>query len=379
MLLGGICMKISKKLLTFIMALFVTVFAVAFSSTANAEDISYYSYTVKNSTATIKNVDSSISGDVIVPSVIDGYEVVAIADNAFLNCVNITSIEVPDSVTSIGKGAFNGVNNLESMTIPFVGSTATSSGINGILGYIFGYTTTETEGTVKQGYSTSTSTKYCYTYIPESLKSITVTGSNALPSYAFNNCANIETVVLSNATSIGSNAFDGCVSLKDFKFPSQLQKIGGYAFRNCVLFKEITVPDSVTSIGLGAFNGINNLESITLPFIGSTATSSDRQGIFGYIFDYEVSEIEGTVPQLYNYGSYSYCYIPQTLRKVTITTDATISSGAFSNCSFLTEINIPDTTTSIGGYAFYNCSNISDLDIPDTVTTIGSYAFYNCD
>ncbi|MBR2892937.1 MAG: leucine-rich repeat protein, partial [Clostridia bacterium] len=71
-------------------------------------------------------------------------------------------------------------------------------------------------------------------------------------------------------------------------------------------------------------------------------------------------------------------YIPQTLRKVTITTDTDIPAKAFYNCSFLTEINIPDTVTTIGKYAFYNCSGIVSLETTEHLTSIGSNAFSKC-
>ena len=55
-----------------------------------------------------------------------------------------------------------------------------------------------------------------------------------------------------------------------------------------------------------------------------------------------------------------------------------IRNWAFSGCSGLTSVTIPDSVTSIGEYAFYNCSGLTSVTIPDSVTSIGEYAFYNC-
>ena len=54
------------------------------------------------------------------------------------------------------------------------------------------------------------------------------------------------------------------------------------------------------------------------------------------------------------------------------------SRGVFANCTNFTEIDIPESVTSIGGYAFYGCSGLTKVTIPNSVTTIGTYAFYNC-
>ena len=55
-----------------------------------------------------------------------------------------------------------------------------------------------------------------------------------------------------------------------------------------------------------------------------------------------------------------------------------IGSSAFSGCTGLTSITIPDSVTSIGGEAFYKCTGLTSITIPDSVTSIAYCAFYKC-
>ena len=79
-------------------------------------------------------------------------------------------------------------------------------------------------------------------------------------------------------------------------------------------------------------------------------------------------------------------FIPTSLRRITITNDASIPYGAFSGCSFVESITFTKDIVSIGAYAFYNCSKLSYLSsetageftLSENVDTIGNYAFYGC-
>ncbi|MCI6770805.1 MAG: leucine-rich repeat domain-containing protein, partial [Oscillospiraceae bacterium] len=85
----------------------------------------YYTYTVSDGKATINHVDKSISGNIAIPSTLDGYPVTSIGDSAFRYCEILTSITIPDSVTCIGSDAFFYCTGLTSVTI---GDSVTSIG-----------------------------------------------------------------------------------------------------------------------------------------------------------------------------------------------------------------------------------------------------------
>lgn len=145
------------------------------------------------------------------------------------------------------------------------------------------------------------------------------------------------------------------------------------AFSGCSSLTSIVIPNSINSIGEGAFSGCSALKSITLPFVGSKIGAPDGSSYFGYIFG--IDSYIGGVRTDQNGLIY---YIPSSLKEVKITKGTSIGKYAFSGCSLLTSIEIPDTVISIDDYLFNNCSSLTSVIIPSNVTSIGSFAFYKC-
>ena len=90
---------------------------VALPNTASAATSGIYTYSISNGGATITRCSSSASGAIIIPSTLGGYPVVCIGDSAFAYCYSLTSITIPDSVTTIGESAFSSCESLTSVTI----------------------------------------------------------------------------------------------------------------------------------------------------------------------------------------------------------------------------------------------------------------------
>ena len=273
---------------------------------------------------------------------------------AFSGCSSLTSISIPNNVTSIGDYAFSGCSSLTSILIP---NNVTSIG-----------------------------------------------------DYAFSGCSSLTSLEIpSRVTSIGNYVFEGCSSLTSIDIPNGVTSIGNYAFSYCGL-TSVDIPSSVISIGRGAFSNCSSLASITLPFLGATKSGVDNTH-FGYIFgaryntgnfesmpanlksvtltggdyidDYAFFncsnltsiEIPSSVTSIGNY-TFSSC---GSLTSINIPSGVTsIGKSAFSGCSSLTSILIPNNITSIGDSAFSGCSSLTSLEIPSRVTSIGDYAFNEC-
>lgn len=197
----------------------------------------------------------------------------------------------------------------------------------------------------------------------------------------------INKVVIRNGIeNLSSGLFMGCEVLESITIPNSVTEIGDYVFKGCSNLKKLTIPDSVTKINQNAFFGCFYLTEITLPFIGTKRQSSDAtvQYPFGSVFrsSYNLGYTPTTTQYIYNSDTDSStvqkCYIPNALKKVTITDCDYIPVGAFRGCDKLTSIVIPNGVKSIGVSAFNGCTSLTSITIPNTVTSIGRAAFAAC-
>ena len=373
-------------------------FAEIFTPKSEAATSGYYTYTVSDGKATITDVDTSISGDVIIPSTLGGYSVTSIGVEAFLGCdslksitipdgvtsicdhafasTGLTSITIPDSVTSIDSCAFFYCEGLKSITIP---DSVTRIGIGAFdyckkLSDVY-YTGTETEWNAMSiglynEYLTGATIHYNYRGTPTESGTcgenliwefyeltgeliISGTGDIEFVSYSLPPWISyrllIKSVTISDGvTSICETAFLYCINLKNIIIPDSVTSIGGWAFEDCYSLTNITIPDSVTSMDYGVFKGCGNLTSIIIP--DSVTCISGRA--------------------FYGCDSLTSVKIPDS---VTI-----IGNEAFGNCYSLTNITIPDSVTTIESEAFRECKNLASISIPDSVTSIGYWAFLDC-
>ena len=205
------------------------------------------------------------------------------------------------------------------------------------------------------------------------LKSVTIPdGVTKIGSWSFYRCANLtEITIPSSVTSIDGYAFFQCTGLTSVTIPNGVSSIGYESFSSCTGLKSITIPGSLASIGGKAFSGCSGLTSITIqPGVTSIAdyAFADCTGVTSIILPSSVINIGG--------GAFFGC---TSLGSITIPNSVTcIGDNAFFGCSGLTSVVIPSSVTNIGGGAFFGCTRLGSITIPNSITSIGSNAFFGC-
>lgn len=324
--------------------------------TVSSYGVLTYVVNLDGTSCTITDCDETVTGTVVIPEKIDGYSVTTIGEGAFLNCQYLNRVEMPDSVTEVKMGAFARCMNMVSIRL--------SKNLTKIPITMFSECNALEQVIIPEGVkSIGRSAFYnCYSMkylvVPASVHTI---DSDSV----FYNCKELKT-----AGSIGSGcnyefgwsekfpdyAFAGCKELESIEFPLELQSIGMDTFNGCSGLKTLILPENVTTIGQSAFEGCTNISYIKMPVgitqIGRSAflncTSLITAGTYGSDSNYEFGWTDK------------------------------IPENAFSGCTKLTDIILPESITDIGDWAFYECKSLKEIDIPDYVTSIGDSVFGLC-
>ena len=337
--------------------------AILLPTTASAYDFEvdgiYYKVSGTNATVTYKTTDyNSYNGDIVIPESFthEGttYTVKAIgvqafydctdltsvsipntvtsigsvsAGKSFANCINLSSIEIPDNVSTIGRQSFANCTGLRSVTIGksvrslHTGNYYAFQGCNGITDLTWNAANCQDKG----GMGTT------------NIEQVTIGPEVVRLPNAFVKDSKIQHVDIPNSVrTIGSSAFEACVSLTNVNIPNSTTIVDTKAFFGCTGLTDLNIGNSVTTIGSQAFNGCTNLQRVNI---------SNLEAWCSYQFDRAED----------NPIYYAHCL--------------------YLNEQELTDLVIPNDVTTIGNYAFFDCSGLTSVTIPNTLTTIGLDAF----
>ncbi|GHU69552.1 hypothetical protein FACS189450_02630 [Spirochaetia bacterium] len=260
--------------------------------------------------------------------------VTSIDSYAFAYCLGLTSVTIPDSVTSIDDHAFESCSGLTSVTV--------GNGVT-FLGKAFWVCSSLTSVVINADYVVTN-----FKSIFDGHSGLSVTIGNSVTSIgdgAFSRFSGLTSVTIGNSV-IGDNAFSECSGLTSVTIGSSVTSIGDGAFSGCSGLTSVIIPNSVTSIGDGAFSSCSNLSAIQVNVSNSAYTAID-----GILFSKSGTELIA-----YPAGKGSTAY--------TIGSSVTsIGDSAFSGCIGLTSVTIGNSVTSIGDSAFSGCRGLASVVI----------------
>ncbi len=304
----------------------------------------------------------------------------SIGDYAFAGS-SITEIDLPDTVTRIGTGAFSGCKNLKEIVFPagvtaleasmFTGCTALTAvelgNVTSIPAQCFNGCTVLASIKIPASVTEIGESAFLATALTE----VTIpAGVSVIRATTFENCKQLASVTILGAiTSIGERAFNGCTALSAISIGNAVTEIGSKAFYQCEKVTAITLPSTLATIGSEAF-AYTSITAIRIPDQTTTV------GVSAFAHTKLRSATLGNGITAIPARMFEGC---SSLLSIVIPESATsIGASAFYQCTSLQSALLHDNILSIGTYAFYQCSELQSIDLPDNLTTLGTYAFSGC-
>lgn len=369
------------------------------------------------------------SGEVTIPSQVthDGetLPVVGIGKSAFRNCVGLTAVNIPSTVSLIDSHAFNGCINLRGMTLPGGVTTIGSQAF----AYCYGMTRLELPAGLKtiderafvdcnglerveipdldawmgisfaDALSNPLSSAHHLFVAGEEVTDLEFIGSrvDSIRPYAFTGCTGLSRVMIDGPRSVGRAAFKDCTGLVDLAFstgdtprldigreafagctglttvslPQSVDRVSHSMFASCTGLQTVEIASSVTDIETAAFDGCTALSAVTMPSSVTTVGTSAFEGCTG-LTRLSLSE------SLTSLGASAFSGCSKLTAVVIPNSVKTMGRKAFFDCIALKSVVLPDSLSMIDNQAFAQCEALTSITIPDGVRTIDEKAFYKC-
>lgn len=376
---------------------------------ANLFEGTPYDSTLTGELVYINSILYRCQSDAVTVSIRQGTTV--IAEEAFINRVNLAAIVVPDGVSYIGSNAFKNCSALSQIEIPksvrdivanaFDGTKWYEDRkhemiyINDLLYRVPAEIIVQSEqptGSLSDKDAAEMAKSGVATQVIPNTNVIVKEDITTICTLAFANTP-VQTVQLpSTLTTIRYGAFQNCTALKQITLPKSMTFIEGGAFQNCSALTSILVPQNVTYLGASAFSGCTSLTSATLP----EAITRISSGLFENCSSLTTVQASSALTSI---GSRAFAEtsalssftFPQTLTAVgaesftgsgIVTANLPqsvtyLGAGAFADCTKLVYAQVPAAIQAIRERTFRNCTELKNVSIPEGIRYIGAAAFQN--
>jgi len=387
--------------------------SISITITVNVGNVVYTPDNAETPTYYIASASSKdIEGEVNIVNEYNGLPVTHIAENGFAACRKITSVTIPENITTIGRNGFNTCTALTSIAIPENVTSIEDHAFENCYGLTeinfnaincdnfatsypaFAYAGRDTDGATVTFGSKVTRIPACLFYAIDSSDGVTTyythlanikvvnlgKGIQTIGGRAFEYCANLTTINIPDDNSlkeIDYKAFYGCKNLINIdlgKF-ERLETIGSNAFYDCQDLDVITIPKNVKTIGKDAFSHLFNVSELNFD---ANVTTFDRLFDDTYIDVLNIGDNVTYIPQgLFCEAGGGNIYSPN-ITTINIGKGVEIiDRNAFWDLETLTTVNIAEDSVlkEIRMQAFDGCAALTTINIPASVTKIGKLAF----
>ena len=335
--------------------------------------------------------------------------VTSIGSFAFEYCNDLSSLTLGKGVTTVHEWAFLGLHHLVeiinyssldlvcgSENYGFVANYAklihkgeskivnndgylfiSADGVN----YLFSYIGEKTELVLPEGYNGEKYKINANTFRDRAdiTKVIIPNAVTEIGEYAFTYCTGLTTVTVpEGVTAIGIGAFSHCYGLKEITLPNRLTKLSEGLFYECTALTSVIIPDSVTEIESNVFGGGVGITNITVPSsvaVISPGAFSNPENIFVAEANAAYKSVDGNLYTKDGKTLVQYAGGKSDASVIIPEGVEIIGDSAFEYCDKITEVTLPSSVTRIDDYAFYGCTALTKATLSNSITYIGCYAF----
>lgn len=294
-----------------------------------------------------------------------------LSNSTFYDCTALSEVTFPASLKTIEKSAFSGCRNLSEVELP--------ASLTTIQSYVFdrciNLKTVSYDGSLERWSQINTSNDFLGYSSPSLVMDDYTAQFILVEDGPFAEPIPKKTVTITKYTGTEST-----VILPSTISSWPVTKIGEDAFQDNTTITSVTIPASVTEIGSNAFAGCTNLTSVTYGGDWSKLTIQSgnpavEDAVNAQLFDFDFILNNTAVVVISYKGTAADVTIPSRYKGKPVTV---IDPVAFYNNSAVTSVTIPDSVTAIPDYAFGFCSQLTNISIPNSVTFIGFSAFNSC-